>query len=80
MDTVRCVNLPFRMESENWYLQVVTTSIDQLSLGPGGNNLEKSSTALSRGNTSQNPQMAAVLSGPTQAIGYGGATMKQLED
>ena len=80
MDTVRCVNLPFGMESENQYLPAITTSIEQLTLGPGGNNLEKSSTAPSRGNTFQNPWMAAVLSGSTQAVSYGGATVKELED
>ena len=65
MDTVRCGNPPFGMESKNWYLLVITTSIEQLSLGLSGNNLEKSSTALSRENTFQNPQMAAVFSGST---------------
>ena len=50
----RCVNPPFGMESENQYLLVITTSIEQLSLGPSGDNLEKSSTAPSRGNTFQN--------------------------
>ena len=41
----RCITPPFGMERENWYLLVITTSIEQLSLGPSGDNPQKSSTA-----------------------------------
>ena len=80
VDTTRCITPLFGTERENWYLLVVTTSIEQLSLGPSGNNIKKSSTAPPQGNTFQNPQMAALLSGSTRAVGYGGATMKELEE
>ena len=80
MDVVRCINPLFGTENENQYLLVITTSKEQLSLGPSGNNLEKSSTAPHRRNTFQNPRMAAVLSGSTRAVNYGGATVKELED
>ena len=68
------------IERENWYLLVITTSVEQLSLGPNGDNPEKSPTDSPRGNTFQNPQMAAVLSGSTRAVSYGGATMKELKE
>ena len=77
VDMDRCTTPPFGMEGENQYQLVVTTSIEQLSLGPSGNNPEKSPTDLPRGNTFQNPWMAAVLSGSTRAVGYGGANMKE---
>ena len=80
LDTVRCGNQLFGMESETWYLLVVTTSIEQLSLGPSSDNLERSSTAPSRGNTFQNPRMAAVFSGSIWAVDYEGATVRELED
>ena len=80
MDTVRCVNPPFGMESKNQYLLVVTTSIEQLNLRPSSDNPEKSLTAPSKGKTFQNPWMAAVFSGSTLAVNYKGATVKELED
>ena len=80
VDKDRCTTPPFGMEGENQYLLVITTSIEQLSLGPGGNNPKKSSTDLPRRNTFQNPQMAAVLSGSTRAVGYEGATAKEVKE
>ena len=80
MDTVSHGNPPFGMESKTQYLLVITTSIEQLSLGPSGDNLERLSTAPSRGNTFQNPWMAAVFSGSTRAVNYQGATVRELED
>ena len=41
-DMTRCVTLPSRMERENQYLLVITASVEQLNLGPGGNNARKS--------------------------------------
>ena len=79
VDTDRCTTPPFGMEGENWYLLVITTSIDQLSLGPGGDNPEQSSTDSPRRNMFQSTQMAAVLSGSTRVVSYGGATMKELK-
>ena len=79
VDMARCTTPPFGMERENQYLLVVTTYI-QLSLVPSSNNPKKSPTDLPRGNTFQNPWMAAVLSGSTRAVSYGGATMKELKE
>ena len=69
-----------RMEEENHYLLVITTSIRQLSLGSVGNNLGELSAAPPGGNTFWNPHMAAILSGLTRAVGYPGATVKELEE
>ena len=65
------------MEGENHYLLVITTLIGKLSLGSTGNDLKESSAALPRGDTFQNPCMAAVLSGSTRAVSYRGATVKR---
>ena len=65
---------------ENWYLLVITTSVEQLSLGPGSDNPERSTTDSTRGNTFQNPWMAAIFSGSTRAVSYGGNTVKELKE
>ena len=80
VDMDRCTTPLFEMEGENWYLLVITTSIEQLSLGPSGNNPEKSSTNSSTRNMFQNPWMAAVLLGSTRVVGYGGTTVKELKE
>ena len=41
------------MEGENWYLLVITASVEQLSLGPGGKNPEEYTADSSGGNTFQ---------------------------
>ena len=79
-ESVRYTTPPVGMEGENWYLLVVTASIQQLSLESAGNGLEGSLTALHGGDTFQNPEMAAVLLGSTRAVSYGGATVKELEE
>ena len=67
-------------EAENQYLLVITTSIGQLSLESAGNGVEGSSTAPHGRDTFWNPRKAAVLAASTGAVGYGGATMKELEE
>ena len=80
VDTARCTTPPSGMERENWYLLVITASVEQLSLGPCGNNPEWFSTDSPRGNTFQNPWMAAIFSGTTKAVSYRGATVKELKE
>ena len=80
VELIRHITPQDRMEEENWYLVVIMTLIRQLSLGSVGNNLRESSAALPGGNTFWNPCMAAVLSGSTRAVGYLGATVKELEE
>ena len=52
-----CITPLDRIEEENWYMLVVTTSIRQLNLGSADNDLGKSSTALPGRDTFQNPCM-----------------------
>ena len=80
MDMARCTTPLFGTERENWYLLVVTTSVEQLSIVPSSDNPKKSTTDPPRGNMFQNLQMAAVLSGSTRAISYGGTTIKELKE
>ena len=80
VDTARCTTPPSGKERENGYLLVITASVEQLSLGPGGNNPERSTTNLPWGNAFQNPWMAAIFSGKTRAVSYGGTTMKELKE
>ena len=79
-DMARCTTLPSGTERENWYLLVITASVEQLSLGPSGNNPKRSTTDSPSGNTFQNPWMAAFISGLTRVVSYGGATMKELKE
>ena len=79
-DMTRCTTPPSGTERENWYLLVVTASVGQLNLGPGGNNHESSTTDPPEENTFQNLQMAATFSGSTRAIGDGGTTVKELNE
>ena len=80
IELLRHVTPPDGIEEENWYLLVVTTLIRQLNLGSTGVDLRELSTAMPGGDTFQNPYMAAVLSGSTRAVGYQGATVKELEE
>ena len=50
-DMARCTTPPSGTERKNWYLLVVAASVGQLSLGPGGNNPERSTTDSHGGNT-----------------------------
>ena len=79
-DVAGCTNPPSGTEGENQYLLVITASVGQLSLGPSGNNPERSTTDSPSGNTSQNPQMADIFSGSTRVVSYGGATVKELKE
>ena len=55
-------------------------SLGQLSLGPSGDNPERSTTDSPSGNTFHNPRMAAIFSGSTRTVSYGGATVKELKE
>ena len=77
MDMARCTAPPSGMERENRYLLVVTAYVEQLNLGPSCINPKQSVTDLPRGNTFQNPKVAAIFSVLTRAASYGGATVKE---
>ena len=70
VEPIRRITPPVGIKGENWYLLVITTLIGQVSLESTGDDVKESSTALPRGDTFQNPCMAAVLSGSTRAAGY----------
>ena len=74
-DAARCTTPPSGTERENWCLLVITATVGQLSLGPGGDNPERSITDSHGGNTFQNPQIAAIFSGSTRAVSYESATV-----
>ena len=69
--------LPTRKERENTYLLVVTASVGQLNLGPGGNNARRPTTD---GNMFWNLQMAATFTAPTRAVCYRSATVEELNE
>ena len=51
--------------------------VGRLNLGPDGDNARGT---LGSGNVFRNPQMSAVFPPPCGMIGYGGATMKELNE
>ena len=79
-DTTRCATPTSGAEKENLYLLVITTSVGQLNLGPGGNGPKRSRADIHDENTFQNLWMAAAFPGSTRAISYGGATVKELDE
>ena len=79
-DVARCTTQSSGTERENWYLLIITASVGQLSLGPSGDNPERSTTDSHSGDMFQNPQMAAIFSGSTRAVSYGGTTVKELKE
>ena len=80
VELIRHITPLVGMERENRYLLVITASIGKLNLGSAGNGLKESSAALPRGDTFQNPCMAAVPSGSTRVVSYQDATIKELEE
>ena len=73
----KCAASPTRTERENPFLLVITTSIGQLNLGPGGNNVRR---PTAEGNAFWNLWMAVTLEAPTRAVCYGGTTIKELNE
>ena len=72
---------PSRMEEENWYVLVVTTSIRQLNLGISDDDLRESVTASPGRDAYWNPHMVAVFSVPMRrAISHQGMIVEELED
>ena len=76
-DMAECATPPTRTERGNPYLLVITASVGQLNLGPGGNNARRFTP---EGNAFQNLQMVATLTAHTRAVCYGGTTIKELDE
>ena len=79
-DMTRCTTPPSGTERENQYPLVITASVGQLNLGPGSNTHERSTTDPPEENMFWNPWMAVTFSGSTRVIGYGGTTVKELNE
>ena len=59
------------------FLLVITASVRQLNVGPGGNNARR---PTAEGNAFQNLGMVATLAAPTRAVCYEGTTIKELDE
>ena len=75
-DTIWCASPPQGLEQCEIYVLVVTSSVGQLDLGAGGDNIRESQGSRS---LFQNPQMSAVFPPPRVASHYGGATLTELD-
>ena len=81
VELTRHITPPDRMEEENQYVLVITTSIRQLNLGTADNDLRESVTASPGRDAYQNPHMAVVFLVPMRrAISHQGMTVEELED
>ena len=76
-DMVKCDTPPTGTERENPYLLVITASIGQLNLGPGGDTARR---PTAEGNVFPNPWMVATFAAPTRVVCYGGPTIKELNE
>ena len=72
-----CTSLLPEVEQSDRYMLVVTSSVDQLSLGPDGINARAPPGGR---NVFQNLQMSAVFPPPCRVTSDGGATMKELDE
>ena len=61
-------------EWKDSYMLVIISSVSQLTLGPGGNNLGRGRNVFG------NPQMVAVFPTPHQAICHRGTTITELNE
>ena len=76
-DMAKCAAPPTGTERENPYLLVITASVAQLNLGPGGDSARR---PTAEGNAFWNLQMVATFTVPTRAVCYGDATIKELNE
>ena len=76
-DMAECAASPTGTEREKPCLLVITVSVAQLNLGPGGDSARR---PTAEGNTYQNLQMVATFAVPTRAVCYGDATIKELNE
>ena len=76
-DMAKCAASLTRTERENPCLLVVTASVAQLNLGPGGDSARRPTTVR---NAFWNPQMAATFAVLTWAVCYRDDTLKELNE
>ena len=75
-EAIWCTSPPPEIKQSKRYMLVITSSVDRMNLGPGGDNTRRSSCGE---NVFQNPQMLAVFPPPHGAAHYGGATLTELD-
>ena len=76
-ETIWCTSLPPKVKRSNRYMVVVTSSVGQLDLGPGGDNARRSPSGET---IFQNLQISAMFPQPCGVICYRGATLIELEE
>ena len=76
-EAIWCTSPPLEPEHSNRYFLVITSSVNWLDLGPGGNNVRESQSGR---NIFKNPQMLAVFPPPWGVICYEGATLTKLDE
>ena len=76
-EAIWCASPPQGLAQHERYTLVVTSSVGQLDLGAGGDNIRESQGGR---NLFQNPQMLAVFPPPREVSCYGGATLTELDD
>ena len=74
---VWCTSPLLGLELSERYLLVVTLLVNQLDLGPDGNNVGELQSSR---NVARNPQMVAALSPPWGLTCYKGATLTELDE
>ena len=75
-EAIWCTSSPPEIKQSNRYMLVITSLVDQLNIGPGGDNARRYPSGE---NVFQNPQMLAVFPPPCGVAHYGGATLTELD-
>ena len=75
-EAIWCTSPPQGLEQSDRYLLVVMSSVNQLDLGAGGNNVKESQSGRS---LFQNPQLLAVFPPPQEVTHYEGTTLTKLD-
>ena len=76
-EAIWCTSPPPGHEKSDRYLLVITSSVNQLDLGPSGDNVRESQIGR---NIFQNPQMLAVFPPPWEVTHYEDATLTELDE
>ena len=76
-EAVWCTSPPLGLEQSNRYFLVITSSVNQLDLGPGGNNVRESQSGR---NVFWNPWILAVFPPPWGVTHYKGATLTKVDE
>ena len=76
-EAIWCTSPPPEIEQSDRYMLVVTSSVGQLNLRPGGDNARRSPGGE---NVFRNPKMLALFPPPCGVIHYGGATLTELDE